>query len=320
MPGILDFVRMEQSETYRETEWGENSFQPFYINYQQVQPIRNAFYRVHASPDCEMILPRERSYRCLLDGNPVKVRRGEFLIIQANQRHQDLFSTESPYHTFHFLMRGREGVQALGKLFSDELPPQQQAERIPDPELVETILGLLRKEVRKPSRPETFHLCNSLFRSIFWNCISAYPPSRLSDLFRTGVQNNQAALHLIRVFERNVTEMPSLDALCRESGMSRSALNRLTNAMFALPPKKAFLKYKIGRAQQLLTERPELKIKEVSDFLHFENQFHFSRIFKQYAQYPPSRHSGRKEEKNPAPISESHPGTPGSGSASGRPS
>ena len=305
MPGILDFVRMEQGETYRETERGDGVFQPFYVNYQQVQPIRNAFYRVHASPDYEMILPQEKTYRCLLDDQPVKVRKGEFLLIHAYQRHQDLLSTESPYHTFHFLMRG-DSAAPLENLFAEGLPPQLQVERIPDPELLETVSALLWREVRKVSGPETFHLCNSLFRAIFWKCISAYPPSRLSELFRTGVQSNQAALHLIRIFERNVTGMPSLDALCRETGMSRSSLNRLTTALFGLPPRKAFLKYKIRRAQQLLNSRPDRKIKEVSDFLHFENQFHFSRIFKQYAQYPPSAHFGRKGREGKRITSESH--------------
>ena len=138
MPGILDFVRMEQGETYRETERGDGAFQPFYVNYQQVQPIRNAFYRVHASPDYEMILPQEKTYRCLLDDQPVKVRKGEFLLIHAYQRHQDLLSTESPYHTFHFLMRG-DSAAPLENLFAEGLPPQLQVEKIPDPELLEVL-------------------------------------------------------------------------------------------------------------------------------------------------------------------------------------
>ena len=78
MPGITDFVRMEESASYRGPETGDGGYQPFYVNYQQVQPIRNAFYRVHASPDYEMIIPREKTYRCLLDDRPVKVKRGNF--------------------------------------------------------------------------------------------------------------------------------------------------------------------------------------------------------------------------------------------------
>ena len=36
------------------------------------------------------------------------------------------------------------------------------------------------------------------------------------------------------------------------------------------------------------------------------NQFHFSRIFKQYAQYPPSAHFGRKGREGKRITSESH--------------
>lgn len=291
MPGgITDFVRMEQSTSYREPETGNGGYQPFYINYQQVQPIRNAFYRLHASSDYEMIIPRGKTYRCLLDDQPVKVKKGEFLIIHAHQRHQDLLSTEAPYHTFHFLMRGQSTEAPLENLFSGGLPAQQQAATIPDPRLLNAVILLLWRELRNPPEPETFHICNSLFRTLFWKCISGYPPDHLSELFRTGFQNKLMTAHLIRIFERNLTGMPDLDTLCREAGMSRSSLNRLTNELFALPPRKAFLKYKISRAQQLLRSNPNMKIKELSDYLHFENQFHFSRIFKRYAQYPPSKH------------------------------
>lgn len=289
MPGITDFVRMEESASYRGPETGDGGYQPFYVNYQQVQPIRNAFYRVHASPDYEMIIPREKTYRCLLDDRPVKVKKGEFLIVHAHQRHQDLFSTDAPYHTFHFRMCG-SGVSApLENLFAGGLLPQCQVAELPDPRQLNVIVQLLRRELKGVPQPETFHICNSLFRSIFWKCISGYPPEHLSGLFRAGFQNRRMTAHLIRIFECNLTEMPDLDALCREAGMSRSSLNRLTNELFALPPRKAFLKYKIHRAQQLLASDPTRKLKELSDYLHFENQFHFSRIFKRYALYPPSK-------------------------------
>lgn len=181
MPGITDFVRMEESASYRGPETGDGGYQPFYVNYQQVQPIRNAFYRVHASPDYEMIIPREKTYRCLLDDRPVKVKKGEFLIVHAHQRHQDLFSTDAPYHTFHFRMCG-SGVSApLENLFAGGLLPQCQVAELPDPRQLNVIVQLLRRELKGVPQPETFHICNSPCSAQFSG--NAFPVIRRS-IFR----------------------------------------------------------------------------------------------------------------------------------------
>ena len=291
MPGIYDYVQMEISGTYREEHSPLEQYQPFFINIQQVFPIRNAPYHVHASTDYEMILPMKNEYKCLINEEPVAVQPGEFVIIQAHQRHQDLFDRESPYQTFHFLIRKQSSNEQLTTLFAPNLPCRQQVAELPDRPFVETIIRLIWQEAHRHPGPENCHIQNSLFQALFWKCIPMFPQENLYADFIRHAMNRNIVSQLFRIFEQNLTKMPALETLCLESGMSRSSLNRVCNRLFGLPPLKAFMKFKIGRAQQIMSIHPEMKVKEISDYLHFENPFHFSRLFKKYALYPPSRHS-----------------------------
>lgn len=290
MPGIYDYVQMEISDSYREELSSLEQFQPLYINSQQVFPIRNAPYHVHASTDYEMIIPMKNRYKCLINETPVTVHPGEFVIIQAHQRHQDLFDRESPYHTFHFLIRKQSSNEQLTTLFTPDLPPRQQTAALPDRAFIETIIQLIWQEAHRHPGPENYNIQNSLFQVLFWKCIPAFPQENLYEQFIQYAMNKFITSQLFRVFEQNLTKMPSLETLCIETGMSRSSLNRVCNRLFGLAPVKAFMKFKINRAQQIMSIRPNMKVKEISDYLHFENPFHFSRIFKKYALYPPSRH------------------------------
>ena len=291
MPGINDYVQMEISGTYREEHSPLEQYQPFFINIQQVFPIRNAPYHVHASADYEMILPMKNEYRCLINEESLVVHPGEFVIIQAHQRHQDLFDRESPYQTFHFLIRKQSSNEQLTTLFAPNLPCRQQVAKLPERSFVETIIQLIWEEAHRHPGPENCHIQNSLFQALFWKCIPMFPQENLYADFIRHAMNRNIVSQLFRIFEQNLTKMPTLETLCLESGMSRSSLNRVCNRLFGLPPLKAFMKFKIDRARQIMSIHPEMKVKEISDYLHFENPFHFSRIFKKYALYPPSRHS-----------------------------
>ena len=79
MANIYDYVQMEISDSYREAHSPLEQYQPFFVNIQQVFPIRNAPYCVHASTDYEMILPVRNEYKCLINEEAIAVQPGEFV-------------------------------------------------------------------------------------------------------------------------------------------------------------------------------------------------------------------------------------------------
>lgn len=62
--------------------------------------------------------------------------------------------------------------------------------------------------------------------------------------------------------------------------MSRSSLHRLCHLLFNMPPRKAFIHYKILHIQNFIRENPEFSVKELSLMFGFKTQFHFSRVFR----------------------------------------
>ena len=48
-----------------------------------------------------------------------------------------------------------------------------------------------------------------------------------------------------------------------------------------MPPRKAFIHYKILQIQNFMIKHPGMRIKELSEMFGFKNPFHFSRVFRQ---------------------------------------
>jgi AraC-like DNA-binding protein len=153
------------------------------------------------------------------------------------------------------------------------------------------LLGRMRDE-SKHRDPFAAHIQNGLLLQVVCAIARALPPEQLSPLFlqRPAVQGFSERIY--RVFEQHLGENFSAATISHKMAVSVRTLTKRCQEVFGWPPARAFKQYKMEYAAKALRQS-DLSIKEISHRLGFQNQYHFSRVFRQCVGVPPShyRHS-----------------------------
>lgn len=261
-------------------------FQPCYLFYHRTLPVMEYTYPAHIHPNYELIIPERRRYRCRLDRKPVTTQKGEALLIQPGQLHEDNYEPGEVFHAFRFQINsGKE--QTLSRLFAAGILPEEQVLKIDNVNTVSRLLKLLHEEAMHDEEGN-YNVQNSLFQAIFYLCIAACPEVLFNVEYLQRSQKKYVQGRILAAFEHFLFGNPTLEELCGHCALTTSSLTRRCREFFAQPPLKAFMSYKIHYVKQKMIDEPDLKLKELSDLFGFENQFHFSRVFKHYAGLPPS--------------------------------
>jgi AraC-like DNA-binding protein len=293
MARLFDYVDMKMATGLRGFLPDPEEYRVTFLDMQKVFPFRRAAYPEHIAGCYEMIMPENEGYECFLERQKIELETGDFLVIAPGQVHMDLFDPAGAFTAFHFMIRKMGSDEAVHTFFAPGTLPCQQRATLPETERenMRLLKQMLWTESETPAAPKNFHIRNALFQTVFWKCVSAYPLESLRSDFCAASAGRKSLSRVLSVFEEELRRTPSLDDLCRKTAMSRSSLTRLCNQEFGLPPLKAFMKFKVNRAGQLIRSSPNMKVKEVSDYFRFENPFHFSRVFRKYTGHAPSRYS-----------------------------
>jgi AraC-like DNA-binding protein len=233
-------------------------------------------------------------YSCRINGRPVEVRKGQVVIIAPGDIHED--TTETCVHllVFQFFLYGTIGDLAVSRIFRKNVDPALMV--INDTEkLSEAFLRHFRHEDSINDYVSAY-LLDTLVLQFFWTCIRRLPSEVLSPKFLQIAESAEFTARVTRCFDENrrnaLTVKKIADALC----MSESALTQKCHKELGMPPLKAFMHYKMDRALSLI-RHSSLPIKEVSDLLGFENQNHFSSVFKKYHHFSPT--AARRDKPYP---------------------
>ena len=89
----------------------------------------------------------------------------------------------------------------------------------------------------------------------------------------------------------------SLDEVVKGVNYSRKQINRIFKKEFGKTPYEYYLNVKLGFAKKYLV-MTDLSIKEISEKLHFNNQYYFSSLFKKKVGMPPLRYRASKKGKS----------------------
>jgi AraC-like DNA-binding protein len=89
------------------------------------------------------------------------------------------------------------------------------------------------------------------------------------------------------LMEANITREIDIPSIAQEIGTSASRLNEVFKTYTSMTPYHYFIQLKINRACRML-EQEDISIKEAAFSLGFEDQYYFSRLFKQKTGIPPS--------------------------------
>jgi len=239
----------------------------------------NDSYRAEAHThrdNAEFILPLEGKYCCSINGRKLTIRPSEGVLIQHGDTHLD--DCREPCA---FLGIGFKPLDFLGRPWDGEVikKPNSAAERCfsyaGDAEL-ETLVALARKQIES-TQPFIKQSSYVFAQMLVWRFLNPFY-ERISPRFLALLSNNLFQLRINRLFLDNLHRDLPVAEMAKEMKMSRKALEMNCSQLLGSSPAKAFLGLKLERAAKLL--RAGKSSKDVTEELGFNNQFHFSRVFK----------------------------------------
>ena len=289
MPAIRNFDLDTDCLGSYDTLYGEKEdFRPWLVNMLHHRVLTDGQWKMHVHTDNECLIPEKGDYHCLLDNEELIVHPGELLLIQQGQRHEDYMQQGMVNWAIHFLFRPLEGGSPCPNIFRQGTTPRQQVISFSPPSLWTDFLKQMKAE--KSNTPYgSFRIHNAIFELFLRRCLMLFPRESLQPIFSQEIVMDRQVDQLYAAFMKNLKCLPSLEDLCAQLHISRSALNRFCLSRFNLPPCKAFMHFKMLRVQEYLQAHPEQTIKSVSELFGFSNQSHFSRAFFRELSYWPSQ-------------------------------
>lgn len=100
---------------------------------------------------------------------------------------------------------------------------------------------------------------------------------------------------LITYFNNNLSSNINLQDLEEKTGFSKVYICRVFKKVKNTTPIDYFTHLKIKKAGQMLTEFPNLSLREISDFLGFNDVYYFSKVFKRITGSSPSEMRAKNE-------------------------
>ena len=278
-----------------------NSFNLFLLAVAFFKSKQEFAYRRHCHPVYEIIIPTAGEYKCLLNGKELSVMPGELLLVQEGDWHQDFFHAGTEFTAISFAVNNPEKTDYLNpananvkqKLFKNDIATVNQKTAFLRDNESDTLLELLETKNANQSDSRNYYILDGVFHAFFWKVIALFPEEQLSQIFVKDM-NNEAAKHLLlKIFEKNIHGKLDVPRIAAGMGMSRSQLTSKCKDIIGESPARAFIRYKLKRAKTYLKDS-QFSIKQISEIMGFEDQFHFSKTFKRFYGCSPAEY--RKKE------------------------
>ena len=266
--------------SYKHLQGETDNIKICFTDSNRTEAQQNGIYAKHTHIVYEAMIIEHGIYKCAVNDIPLKLNEWDMLIIQPGQSHEDFLKKGTIWYTFHFYINSDENMNVL--IFDKNTRPQEQIIHLSQPakEFMQSMIKLFESE-SKDDIYEAYLIHNALFGAVFRKMISLYPAALLNEQFNTGHMMQHQAAKITSIFHQNLSKQPSLEELCKLCAMSRSSLHRTCQIYFNMPPRKAFLHYKMNHIVEFIRKNPHISVKELSTLFGFKTQFHFSRIFKQ---------------------------------------
>ena len=242
-------------------------------------------YPPHQHLNYQLICAQSGRYCCVLNGTLIELAPKELLIVKRGDWHEDIFASPLTYLTVNFNLAGGDQAFSSDIIFNPGVEPERQVIRGAN----EDVWKLLERMQAESERDDHFvaHVENALLLQLFWWLVRSLAAEFLSPIFLQQSAAQAFSERLRRVFERHLAENLSAAAIASKLGVSTRTLTKRCQEVAGRPPARAFMHYKMDYAAHAL-RRSDLPIKEISHCLGFQNQYHFSRVFRRYFGVPPS--------------------------------
>lgn len=249
----------------------------------------------HQHVNYEVIFVDRGLYGCRHNGVDLTLGKNGLLIVKPGDWHTDIFNGKYlRYFGLGFSLNTAPGMPT--SIFRDGTSVDRQhfiARRADFLPLIE--------QIRQESRIGDFvsaHIQDALVLEFFYRMIRAIPRDILADCYAATSHEASFSASLFSVINEQLTRKLNVGELAATLGVSESSLAHKCRKILHCSPARLFQLVKMKRAMQML-KSTDMLVKEVSDYLGFENQFHFSRAFKKTFGKAPS---SIKNDTVPSPI------------------
>jgi len=239
----------------------------------------------HQHFNYQLIFAKQGAYHCTLNDAPLSLRPGDILVVKPGDWHEDYGRKSLRYHAVNFDLHGVGRGRGADIIFQANVTPAQQVLRGRNREIW-AIVDRMQEEAAR-SDPFVAHLENALLLEMFWVLIRALPREYLSPVLLQRSEQQAFNERLRRVFDNHLEKRLDAAGMAALLGVSVRTLTTRCREIMGRPPMQAFMGYKIEYATQLLRQTG-LPIKDISYRLGFQNQYHFSRVFRRSSGMPPS--------------------------------
>ena len=254
----------------------ETKLKVFFQDFHKLSVNEDYSYPVHKHSNYELILTDKTEYECELNGEKLQLNKKELLLIKPGDWHRDYLKSGQIHYVLHFNILSLLGETDI-PFFSDKVKPTEQVTEAP----ASSLIYLRELELEKVySDRFSARIQDAIIETLFWKVIRVFPEDVLSLNFKNLSKRLLFRQKLFAFFEQHYKENIDIATIALKLGMSKRNLEYYCKAYLNIPPAKAFLNYRLGKAEELLIHT-SLPIQEVSSRIGFNNQFHFSRIFKQ---------------------------------------
>lgn len=238
----------------------------------------------HQHMNYEIIFVDRGKYRCRHNEINLALGKNELLIIKPGDWHTDMLDGKYlRYLTLGFTLHAASGIPLA--IFRDNTRLDKQHFIVNRTEFM-PLFEKIRQELQVGDFISA-HIQDALVTEFFYRMIRAIPRDILSDYYVANSSEASFLTKLLSVINERLTQKVSVKELATTLGISESFLFHKCRKVLHCSPANLFLKAKMDRAIQML-KSTDMLVKEVSDYLGFDNPFHFSRAFKKVFGKTPS--------------------------------
>ena len=234
----------------------------------------------HQHFDYELIYVLDGSYKYQHNNINHYIKSQHGLLIRPGDWHTDFLSESSEHIGVNFIFRGEE-PNFLQEISDERLLCFYDKKKI--------IKNILSKLLAENSSEDSFsiYLQTAYTLELYWQVLRLLSKDAIPQKLFIDEEKIRFQKKLKMVFLQNIHKFISLEIIASQLYLTPRTLHNYCHTIFGMSPVKAFMKAKMDYSMELLSQT-EMSIEEISEYLGFQNPYHFSKAFKRFFNCNPS--------------------------------
>lgn len=268
---------------------------PFQIRYQDLHlrtlsgPYRTP---LHLHLHYELILVVAGDYRCMVDGQPYRVRDHGAVLVLPGEQHEECGVDWVRYQALAFACIPGPTPERSWNLLNDQADPAVR--RLPD--RVNELLAGTARLIELGSCPDSWTpvLQDTVTEELVLRMLRMLPAKALREELQEATSSVGFASDLRRVFATHPGAL-GVAEIAATLGMSARTLTARCHAQLGASPAKLHTQFRMEQARTMVMNATS-SLAEIAAHLGFADQFHFSKVYKRVHGMSPLVHRRQVKE------------------------